>query len=203
MQSRLTIKKCIIVLSTLVALSGLVWFWALGHGAIPIARKELIAALLTWTGVYDGGVDESLYYVITDLRMKRVCLAFLIGMALSVSGAVFQAPSQESLGRSAYPGRVRRRRARCGLCFSAGAAACGEYVYQCAAFFIRRVIKCDYACVSPGETEGDSLSVLTDPCWGYIKLVLYFDCYFYRIDHERRPAREYLFLAPGKFIAVR
>lgn len=53
---------------------------AVGYGAVPIAAKEVVGALL--------GLSEN--PIITELRLPRVLGALLVGAALGLSGAAFQ-----------------------------------------------------------------------------------------------------------------
>ena len=93
--SRLTFKKWVAILLLLSAFSLLVVFGALHYGVFKVTSSEIITTIATKAGWMHfseaASIEESLSVVIWDIRFKRVCLAFLVGMALSVSGCVFQA----------------------------------------------------------------------------------------------------------------
>jgi iron complex transport system permease protein len=91
MRSRLTVQKTVWVLSALIIISVGVIVWALASGAIDISVKDVARVFLKWYGLDHEPLDETIYQVVSGLRLKRVLLAFLIGMSLSVSGAIFQA----------------------------------------------------------------------------------------------------------------
>ena len=63
-----------------------------GQGEYPIAIGDLIATLL---GIDTGNPD--LPFVIQTLRLPRTLVAFLVGVALAISGAIFQGLTRNPL----------------------------------------------------------------------------------------------------------
>ncbi|WP_310426602.1 iron ABC transporter permease [Chamaesiphon sp. VAR_48_metabat_135_sub] len=63
-----------------------------GQGEYPIALGDLIATLL---GIDTGNPD--LPFVIQTLRLSRTLVAFLVGVALAISGAIFQGLTRNPL----------------------------------------------------------------------------------------------------------
>lgn len=72
---RLTLLGIALVVVALVALA---------IGSVPVALSDVFAALR-------GDADQTTQTIIMNLRLPRIALAALIGAALAVSGAVFQA----------------------------------------------------------------------------------------------------------------
>ncbi|MFG1927176.1 FecCD family ABC transporter permease [Cryptosporangium sp. NPDC048952] len=64
---------------------------ALGSGEVPLSPGEVIASLV-------GRGSPIADLVVLDLRLPRVLLALLIGAALGLSGAIFQALTRNPLG---------------------------------------------------------------------------------------------------------
>jgi iron complex transport system permease protein len=61
-----------------------------GSGDFPLSPIEVLAALV-------GGGDESSRFVVWTLRLPRLLSAVLVGAALAVSGAIFQALARNPL----------------------------------------------------------------------------------------------------------
>jgi len=76
----------VIVLVTVLA--GLI---ALGMGAFRVSVPDVVRALA-------GSGPEQIRTLVVDWRLSRVVLAVLIGVALGVSGAVFQSLTRNPLG---------------------------------------------------------------------------------------------------------
>jgi iron complex transport system permease protein len=80
------------LLLVLLAMLGTLTLLAVGagSGAYPIAPGEVITALL-------GGADPDASYVVWSLRLPRLLTAVLVGAALALSGAIFQALARNPL----------------------------------------------------------------------------------------------------------
>ncbi|MEV5973340.1 iron chelate uptake ABC transporter family permease subunit [Streptomyces sp. NPDC051921] len=63
----------------------------IGSGDFPVAPGDVVATLL-------GGGTEVQKIAVMDLRLPRVLVALLVGAALGIGGAVFQAISRNPLG---------------------------------------------------------------------------------------------------------
>ena len=75
---------------------GLLWaLSALGVVAIALLSLTLGEETLTWAGVHDPESPQSVIFY--SLRLPRVVLAALVGMALSTSGATLQAMTRNPL----------------------------------------------------------------------------------------------------------
>lgn len=61
---------------------------AFGPMDIPLAQTARIMAQAM--GLGDNVQDQTLATIIMDIRLSRICLSWLVGTALAVSGAVFQ-----------------------------------------------------------------------------------------------------------------
>lgn len=83
--------RSITVLSILGAAAAVLAVLALGVGEYPVPPGQVIAILV--------GQDQSFASVLVlEWRMPRILLALLIGAALGVSGAIFQALTRNPLG---------------------------------------------------------------------------------------------------------
>jgi iron complex transport system permease protein len=83
--------RAIFVVMVLMLTSFVVAVIAVGVGTYPIALVDVLRALV--------GVDTSFNRVVVwDWRMPRMLMAVLIGAALGISGAIFQALTRNSLG---------------------------------------------------------------------------------------------------------
>jgi iron complex transport system permease protein len=83
--------RSIIVVASLAVAAGVLAVFALGVGEYPVAPGQVIAILT--------GQDDSFASVLVlEWRMPRILLALLIGAALGISGAIFQALTRNPLG---------------------------------------------------------------------------------------------------------
>lgn len=76
----------------LVLLSFGAIIWNVQQGEYPIATIDIIKTLF---GIDTGNPDHG--FVIYTLRLPRTLVAFMVGMALAVSGAIFQGLTRNSL----------------------------------------------------------------------------------------------------------
>lgn len=85
--------RALVVCVLLAAITTLVAVLSIGFSAAdrPIAPGDVIATVL---GYGDGSYD----FVILRLRFPRVLVAILVGLALGMSGAIFQSVSRNPLG---------------------------------------------------------------------------------------------------------
>ncbi|HWI73157.1 MAG TPA: iron chelate uptake ABC transporter family permease subunit [Baekduia sp.] len=84
-------RRPVVVGGILVALVLVLFVFALGTGDFPISPDGVISALL-------GGGDDGTRFIVRDLRLPRAVCAILVGVALAISGAVFQALTRNPLG---------------------------------------------------------------------------------------------------------
>ena len=83
--------RSVVVLSVLATITVALAVIALGVGQYPVSAAHVISVLL--------GRDHSFASVLVlEWRMPRILLALLIGAALGVSGAIFQALTRNPLG---------------------------------------------------------------------------------------------------------
>ena len=64
---------------------------AIGIGDYPVAPDQVVATLL-------GGGDPGTRFIVEQLRLPRVVCALLSGLALGISGAIFQTLTRNPLG---------------------------------------------------------------------------------------------------------
>jgi iron complex transport system permease protein len=64
---------------------------AIGTGEFPVAPADVVATLL-------GGGDAGTRFIVQELRLPRVVCAVLCGLALGISGAIFQTITRNPLG---------------------------------------------------------------------------------------------------------
>jgi iron complex transport system permease protein len=64
---------------------------ALATGDFPISPDQVLAALT-------GGGDPGTTFIVRDLRLPRALCALLVGIALGISGAIFQSLTRNPLG---------------------------------------------------------------------------------------------------------
>ncbi len=82
----LTFKKYSVIVSALIVLGAGVCLLCLAFGVEHIPLMRILEIL-------GGGQSDTAsvqYHIIIDVRLPRIVLAFCVGMALSVAGAVFQ-----------------------------------------------------------------------------------------------------------------
>jgi iron complex transport system permease protein len=68
--------------------------FSLTSGTYPIS----LASVLTSITSHDAGGDEMIRMIVIEWRLPRVALAFLLGTALGLSGAIFQSLTRNPLG---------------------------------------------------------------------------------------------------------
>ena len=84
-------RRPVVVSGLLVAVLAALFVVSLGTGDFSISPGGVIAALL-------GGGDDGTRFIVRDLRLPRAVCAVLVGVALAISGAVFQALTRNPLG---------------------------------------------------------------------------------------------------------
>lgn len=84
--------RALAVGAVLTLLIGLAAALVMTLGRMNIGPWDVLAALL---GSGDGGLRD---HIILDIRLPRVLVALFVGVALGVSGAVFQSVSRNALG---------------------------------------------------------------------------------------------------------
>ena len=82
----LTRKRFFITIVFLAVLSFLVCAWALMTGIHSLSFRDVLDAVFS-----NGNANTLSRTIIVDVRFPRVALAFLVGMGLSIAGAVLQA----------------------------------------------------------------------------------------------------------------
>ncbi len=88
----LRIRRRPVVVGLLLAISMLAMsIFAIGTGEFDIPPGTVVSALL---GTADGGSE----FIVRELRLPRVLCALFVGVALGVSGAVFQSLTRNPLG---------------------------------------------------------------------------------------------------------
>jgi len=66
-------------------------FWASGVGAFDTPYKLILRLWLSpFHPEWASPIDERIRYIVIHVRLARVCLAFTVGGALALSGAVYQ-----------------------------------------------------------------------------------------------------------------
>jgi iron complex transport system permease protein len=86
----LTFKRYVTILVVLIMLSLCACFVCLAFGVEHIALKDVVRILVE-PETNKNGYDQTVYHhIILNVRFPRIVLAFCVGMALSVAGAVFQ-----------------------------------------------------------------------------------------------------------------
>jgi iron complex transport system permease protein len=84
-------RRSVVVALILVAVLLALFVLSLGTGDFAISPGGVISALL-------GGGDDGTQFIVCDLRLPRAVCAILVGVALAISGAVFQALTHNPLG---------------------------------------------------------------------------------------------------------
>ena len=81
----------VITVLVLAGASVLSAFLASALGSFPIPAREVGRILASALGLTDvSSLDPARTAVVLDIRLSRICLSFLVGASLSVSGVVFQ-----------------------------------------------------------------------------------------------------------------
>ncbi|WP_163802244.1 FecCD family ABC transporter permease [Mycolicibacterium anyangense] len=83
--------RTVAAVGTMLAVAALVAVWAVGSGTYPVSPTEVMRVLLGTNTSFDRTV-------VLQWRMPRMLMALLAGAALGISGAIFQALTQNSLG---------------------------------------------------------------------------------------------------------
>ncbi|GHJ47825.1 ABC transporter permease [Catellatospora sp. TT07R-123] len=65
--------------------------WQLGYGDFPMTPLDVVKVLL-------GDGSPAQRFIVTELRLPRVAVAVLVGIALGLAGAVFQSVTRNPLG---------------------------------------------------------------------------------------------------------
>lgn len=84
---RFSIFICLVLATLSIGVAAL----SLASGKYPIALVDVLAALA-------GHGDEQVQMIVVEWRLPRVALAFLLGGALAMSGAIFQSLTRNPLG---------------------------------------------------------------------------------------------------------
>ncbi len=84
---RLSIFICLVLAALSIGVAAL----SLASGRYPIALVDVLAALA-------GHGDDQVRMIVVEWRLPRVALAFLLGGALAMSGAIFQSLTRNPLG---------------------------------------------------------------------------------------------------------
>lgn len=84
-------RRPVVVGLFLVALTLALSVFAIGTGEFNISPPDVVSALL-------GTGDGSSIFIVRELRLPRVLCAILVGIALGISGAVFQSLTRNPLG---------------------------------------------------------------------------------------------------------
>jgi len=90
MSARLPLRPFLVGVALALVTLGLAVV-AIGLGDYPISPSEVIDTLL-------GGGTQATSFIIETLRLPRVLLAVLVGVALGISGAIFQSLTGNPLG---------------------------------------------------------------------------------------------------------
>jgi iron complex transport system permease protein len=83
--------RAIIVVTTLLVAAVVIAVLAVGVGKYPIALSDVMGVLMGTNATFDR-------VVVLEWRMPRMLMALLIGAALGLSGAIFQALTRNPLG---------------------------------------------------------------------------------------------------------
>jgi iron complex transport system permease protein len=84
-------RRPIVVAAVLVLVLGGLFVAAVGTGDFPIAPGDVLAALV-------GHGDAGTTFIVRDLRLPRALCGLLVGVALGISGAIFQSLTRNPLG---------------------------------------------------------------------------------------------------------
>ena len=77
--------------AALAVVTAVLFVVAVGTGDFPIAPADVLSALV-------GSGDEGTVFIVRDLRLPRALCAVLVGVALGISGAIFQSLTRNPLG---------------------------------------------------------------------------------------------------------
>jgi iron complex transport system permease protein len=84
-------RRPVVVGFVLVAVTLALAVYAIGTGEFDIPPGTVVSALL-------GGADGGSEFIVRELRLPRVLCAVFVGVALGVSGAIFQSLTRNPLG---------------------------------------------------------------------------------------------------------
>jgi iron complex transport system permease protein len=84
-------RRPVVVGFVLVAVTLALAVYAIGTGEFDIPPGTVVSALL-------GGADGGSQFIVRELRLPRVLCALFVGVALGVSGAIFQSLTRNPLG---------------------------------------------------------------------------------------------------------
>ena len=85
-------RRVPVMLLSLLAVIGVAMVINVGRGEYPISPLDIIKTIL---GVNTGNPDH--LFVINSLRLPRTLVAFMVGMALAISGTIFQGLTRNPL----------------------------------------------------------------------------------------------------------
>lgn len=88
-------RLSIIISLIIVAIAFAIAVISLASGQYPIALTDVLGAL---AGYHHANGDDQIYMIVVEWRLPRVALAFLLGGALAMSGAIFQSLTRNPLG---------------------------------------------------------------------------------------------------------
>jgi iron complex transport system permease protein len=83
-------KKALIFFSSLLIATVIIFFWSLASGPHALEFSAVLNHLGQWLSGTHSNASAGDIYVVTELRLPRTILAFLVGAALALSGAVVQ-----------------------------------------------------------------------------------------------------------------
>jgi iron complex transport system permease protein len=84
-------RRPIVVAAAMVLVAAVLFVVALATGDFPVPLGDVLASL---TGRGDAGTN----FIVLDLRLPRATCALLAGIALAISGAIFQSLTRNPLG---------------------------------------------------------------------------------------------------------
>lgn len=96
MNSKISNKKRVSLIVLLLGLSLLAMFLSLRIGSAPISVGDLVNIMM-WRGDRTASLLQS---ILLEVRMPRILLSFLVGLALGASGTVMQSLLQNPLASS-------------------------------------------------------------------------------------------------------
>ncbi|ASR38712.1 hypothetical protein BAY61_31100 [Prauserella marina] len=84
-------RRAVVVVAALVLVTAALAVLSIGTGEYPMSFGDVLATLAGQGSKFD-------YLVVTEQRLPRVLVAIVVGIALALSGAVFQTLSRNPLG---------------------------------------------------------------------------------------------------------
>ena len=111
---RLTVQRTLGTCALLMVTLCIVVLLALRLGAVPFSLKELAQNLVWLASGHPEKLSTDFRLIMVDIRLPRILLGIMVGAALSVAGASFQALLRNPLADPVRAGRfaVARRWAR-------------------------------------------------------------------------------------------